>query len=127
MSIFGKIFGADNIIEKGLDLIDGFVYSGEEKAEDRRKYEWQKVQSKVELLKAYAPFKVAQRFLAILFATTYIACFVLVLIMNFFGKTTNDVMEIMATFRIGLIMLTIVGFYFGGGVVDSIRRKTEQP
>jgi len=35
----------------------------------------------------------------------------------------RDAWEIIAEFRIGWIMTTIVLFYFGGGLVDSVRRE----
>ena len=112
MSIFGKIFGSDSIIGKGLGLIDEIWTSDEEKAEN-----------KIKLLNAYAPFKIAQRYLAVIFTITYVSSYLLTLTLHLAGLKTDGVTEIMATFRIGLIMLTIVGFYFGGGVIDSIKRK----
>lgn len=127
--VLSKIFGTGNVVNKGLELIDEAWESSEEKTENAIKERQAKTQSKIDLMKAYAPFKIAQRYLALLFGFTYIATYILVLIMYFLGKTIDEVINIIQMFKIGWIMLTIVGFYFGGGLVESggrfMKKKNE--
>ena len=35
----------------------------------------------------------------------------------------DDVLTVMETFKMSIIMLMIVGFYFAGGAIDSFNRK----
>jgi hypothetical protein len=112
-SWLGKIFGSDKAISKGLDLIDDIWDTDEEK-----------VAARVNLLKAYEPFKLAQRYIAFAFTGVFLACFFLALGMNQFGfGDLEGLKQIMGEFKIGYIMLAIVGFYFGGGMFNSLKGK----
>jgi hypothetical protein len=44
----------------------------------------------------------------------------MVLTLYFHGNSTTDVTKIIDAFKIDWIMLTIVGFYFGGGAVEGV-------
>jgi hypothetical protein len=79
--------------------------------------------AKVELMQSYAPFKIAQRILATLFAVTYISTYILVIIMTFRGENVDAVKGILQEFQIDWIMLSIVMFYFGGGLAESVMKK----
>ena len=115
-NILGKIFGSDQVISKGLDLIDDAWATDEEMIETRAK-------AKIELMNAYAPFKIAQRNLAVMFSLTFLFSFFLVLIMTLFNQgNASDVFKVLEQFNIGWIMMAIITFYFGGGLVDSIKR-----
>lgn len=121
--ILSKIFGTGDVIEKGFDLIDKLHTSDAEEAELRIKEIEAKNKAKTDLLASYAPFKLAQRFLAIMFGLTFIGSFLLVLGMTLAGieaQSLNDVRAVIAEFSIGWIMLTIVGFYFGGGAFEGM-------
>ena len=114
------IFGSSSVIEKGFDLIDDMHTSEEEEIAA-------KVKGKVDLLNAYAPFKVAQRYLALLFSITFLLSFLLVLGMTLAGKgDINAVKQIIADFWIGEIMFTIIGFYFGGGFLEGAIGQAKQ-
>ena len=99
-----KILGSGDVIKKGLDLIDDMHTSTEEEIVAKTK-------SKVDLLSAYAPFKVAQRYLALLFSVTFLSCFI------------EAVKFVLSDFYIGEIMLAIIFFYFGGGAIESFKPK----
>ena len=99
-----------------MDLIDSFHTSDVEMVEARTK-------AKTDLMSAYAPFKIAQRILATLFAVTYISTYVLVIVMMFLDKDVAAVKSILQEFQIDWIMLTIVMFYFGGGLAESVMKK----
>ena len=107
MGILSTIFGSGEVITKGLELIDSFHTSETEAIEAKTK-------AKTDLLTAYAPFKVAQRYLALLFTFTFLGSFLGVLIASLTGYADVDIIrEVLAEFYIGEIMLSIVLFYFG--------------
>lgn len=117
VGIFSTIFGSKEVIKAGIDLIDDIHTSSEEEIAAKN-------QAKVNLLNAYAPFKIAQRYLALMFTATFIFCFVLVLAMTLAGRGDIDAVKVvLGDFYIGEIMLTIVFFYFGGGAVEGFIEK----
>jgi hypothetical protein len=113
MSIWASIFGGGDVIKKGFQLIDDMHTSDEEEIQAKSK-------AKTDLLTAYAPFKVAQRYLAVLFAVTFILSFTLVLVMTLIKVgDISSVKIVLSEFYIGEIMLTIILFYFGGGAFEG--------
>ncbi len=124
MGILGRILGSDAIIAKGMELIDDAFESDAEARESKAK-------TKIDLMNAYAPFKVAQRYLALMFGGTYLLTYFFIMTASVFDlidrEALTEVRAIMAEFSIDWIMLTVVGFYFGGGLAESIRRPKEAP
>ena len=118
MGILSTIFGSGEVIKKGLDLIDDLHTSEPEMVEVKNK-------AKIDLMSAYAPFKIAQRYIALMFGGTYISTYLLVIGMTFMGQDVTEVKGILQEFQIDWIMLSIVGFYFGGGLADSILRPKQ--
>lgn len=121
--ILKTIFGGGDVIQKGFELIDKIHTSDEEEIAARSK-------AKTDLLTAYAPFKVAQRYIALMFSATFLFSFFLVLFMTLAGKGhPGDVTSILSNFYLGEIMLTIVLFYFGGGAfeggVDAVKKRKD--
>lgn len=136
MGILANIFGTGDVVEKGIDLIDSFHTSDTEAIEARTK-------AKTDLLAAYAPFKIAQRVLAIMFGSVFLLCFLIclgaVLIALSQGATViaDDgsiqiptviaISALMGAFKLPWIMGTIVLFYFGGGAFEGVQaRKAER-
>ena len=119
VSIFQKLLGSGDIVSKGIELIDSFHTSETESIEAKTK-------AKTDLLESYAPFKVAQRYLALIFGFTFVASYVLVLVLFFLGRDITEVQEIINAFKIDWIMLTIVGFYFGGGAFEGVIGKKKK-
>ena len=116
-SILGKILGSDKVIEKGLGLIDSMHTSTEEEIKAV-------TDQKVQLLQSYAPFKLAQRYLALMFGITFLGSYLLVLVMTLTGKGDPDaVTKVMDQFTINYSMLVILGFYFGSGAVEGFLEK----
>ena len=117
LAVLGKILGSDKVISQGLKLIDDMHTSTTEEIAAKSK-------AKIDLMSAYAPFKIAQRYLALMFGATFLGSYVLVLGMTITGYGDADaVTKVMEQFSINYAMLIILGFYFGGGVVDSIKTK----
>ena len=125
-SAISSIFGVDKAVDKGMDMLDKAFYTDQEEAVDKQKAFMQKIQAKVSLMNAYAPFKIAQRFLAILFGFTFVGTYILVLVMYFMDKEISEVMSILEMFSISQIMTIIVLFYFGGGAVEGALDKYKQ-
>jgi len=114
IGVLGKILGSGDVIKKGMELIDDMHTSTEEEIAAKNK-------AKTELMSAYAPFKLAQRYIALMFTAVFLSMFVLVLAMTLAGEGDIDaVKQIIGDFWIGEIMLMIVGFYFGGGLAESV-------
>jgi len=113
MSILSKIFGTGDVVKAGFDLIDDMHTSDVEEIEAKTK-------AKTDLLASYAAFKVAQRYLALIFTATFVSSFLLVLGMTLAGKgDLESVRMVLSEFYVGEIMLTIIAFYFGGGFIEG--------
>ena len=115
MGILANILGTGDIVKEGFKLIDSMHTSKEEEIVATTK-------AKTDLLSAYAPFKVAQRYLAIVFAFTFTLSFFLILGMTLAGYDTAAAREVILEFQIGWIMLLILGFYFGGGAFEGVKK-----
>ena len=117
LNVLNSILGGGDVIKKGLDLIDDMHTSTEEEIKAKSK-------AKIDLMGAYAPFKIAQRYLALMFGGTFLGSYMIVLGMTISGFGDPDaVTKVMEQFSINYAMLIILGFYFGGGVVDSFKAK----
>ena len=117
LGVIGKMLGSGDVIKKGLDLIDDLHTSTEEEIAAKSK-------AKIDLMNAYAPFKIAQRYLALMFGLTFIGSYFLVLGMTLSGQGDPEaVTKVMEQFSINYAMLIILGFYFGGGAVEGFMEK----
>ena len=117
LGIIGKIMGSESVITQGIKLIDDMHTSDEEAIAARSK-------ARTELMAAYAPFKIAQRFLALMFGFTFLASYIIVLTMTILGKgDPNAVTQVMEQFSINYAMMIILGFYFGAGALESFQNK----
>lgn len=114
MGILSKLLGTGEIIKEGFELIDDMHTSTEEEIQAKSK-------AKTDLLNAYAPFKVAQRYLALMFAFTFLTCFAAVILLSI-GDHGNveTIRAVMGEFYIAEIMFTIIAFYFGGGMFEGM-------
>lgn len=127
MSILASILGSATIIEKGIDLIDEAFDSTEEKAEAEATVIKAKTKAKTDLLSAYAPFKVAQRYLALIFTLLFAFIMINGILGALYGwvnlNNVNQALQFANKMWLGEIMLAIISFYFGGGFIESINRK----
>lgn len=113
MSVLSSILGGGDVLKAGMQLIDSIHTSDVEIIEAKTK-------AKTDLLSAYAPFKVAQRYIALLFGFTYIGSFLLLLSITLYqGVNMDSIRVLLDEFYIGPIMLVIVSFYFGGGAFEG--------
>lgn len=122
MAIWGKLFGSDKIIDAGIKAGDAVFFTDEEKSEWR-----------LRLLKAYEPFKIAQRWLALLTTTPFVLLHILaalqVLITGWLpgplGKAVHEsALNVMQynNDTLGVPVALILGFYFAGGAFEGALR-----
>lgn len=117
MGILGKLFGSEKVVDAGISTIDKAFYTKEEKAEDSMKA----MQLKASLLQSYAAFKVAQRFLALLYGIPYATAWFVAFCASFFVDVETQ-MNMLSNSDMAVANLIILGFYFGGGAAESIFR-----
>jgi hypothetical protein len=101
------IFSSDKLVENVSAGIDKSFYTAEEKAEGFHV-----------LLKLYEPFKLAQRYLMIIFCVPYAIAFLTTFFASFFIDVTSQ--KAMLQGDISIIVGIIVTFYFGGGAVEGV-------
>lgn len=122
MAIWGKLFGSDKVIEAGIRAGDAVWFTDEEKSEWR-----------LRLLKAYEPFRIAQRWLAVITSAPFVALHCVAALHVFaagwiggpLGKQVHEaalnVMEL-NTDTLGIPVAVILGFYFAGGAFEGALR-----
>lgn len=122
MSFFDifSVKSIDNTVNAVIDTGDALFYTEEERA----RAEQLKVETKLAMLPLYEPFKIAQRYLAFAFTANFLIAFWVAIVMYLYAPTYLDgFLKLIATFELGWIMLAIVSFYFGGGLIGSIKGK----
>jgi len=128
MGFFSKVFDDKDVTQtltKGLyDGIDKAVFTDEEKADMKIKT----AQHFLNLLKAYEPFKLARRFLALTVTIPYVFVWLISAGMFVWGGSTgdNNIVEVSKELAkwnnevLGMPVALILGFYFSGGMVEGI-------
>ncbi len=121
IEIFSKIFGSKKIIEAGISAADKSVFTREEKADYLIKF-----------LNAYEPFRLAQRFIAIMFVSVYLLAFLIIFCMCIYAYFVSNIqfsdsldslfglMKLINEY-LGTPVALIVGFYFAGGTINSFK------
>ncbi len=125
MGILSTIFGTGTVVSDGFKLIDSMYDSDSElmvaDADSQVKIITAKAKAKTDLVDSYTPYKVAQRYLGIMFAAQYMLVLNITLVITLWnGGSVDDVIKLMSTFYLGEIVLTIIGFYFAGGAVEGV-------
>ena len=130
IGILNNIFGTGEVVKKGLDLIDEAWTSDEEKADNQAKIIEAKTNAKATLLNAYAPFKLAQRYLAMMFTFVFLFIMMNGVLGALYGwvdmVAVNEAKKFANEMYLGEIVLTIVIFYFGSGMIESVRKKKKR-
>jgi len=141
MGLWSTLFNSGDTLDKVTDAVintgDKLFYTDEEKAEDRIKQR----EFFPTLLKAYHPFRIAQRVLAMWFGGLFGLAFIIGLGVSIFNMVAtyrqtlagipkeeiiiislNPLFALVNAFSLGIIMLTIIGFYFAGGAINSLHK-----
>ncbi len=126
-SLLSDLFKSEGVVKKAVDGVyngvDKVIFTDEEKAEYF-----------LRLLEAYHPFKLAQRFLALLFVVPYVLSFLVAFFTFVFGlflrssHITDVSLEILEFTNnyLGVPVSVIVAFYFAGGALNSLRRRINE-
>ena len=115
--LLGKIFGADKVVDAGISAADKLFFTNEEKAD-----------YKINLLKAYEPFKLAQRLIALLVTSVYLFVWLIVaglFISSFWIDGIREASKELAKMNydtLGDSFLIIVAWYFAGGVLNKFKK-----
>jgi hypothetical protein len=110
VGLISKLFGSSKVIESGTKMLDNAFYTDQEKAAGH-----------IRLLGAYEAFKVAQRFLAMVVVPPWVLGLFVCFVASFFGVDIEKPMAILEG-KLGYSALTILGFYFAGGTINSLRK-----
>jgi hypothetical protein len=126
VGIWKKLFGSTQVIDAGIAAGDALFFTNEEKAE------W-----KLRLLKAYEPFKIAQRWLALLMTTPFMLLHIVaglqLAIVGWLepvlGKRVDEAARVLIemnndalAYPVGVILT----FYFGCGAAEGIIRQIQE-
>ncbi|HDM8061666.1 hypothetical protein [Vibrio harveyi] len=139
MGIFDALLGSEKVVSKiadGVyDGIDAAVYTDEEKA----KNELEKKSLKVRLLEAYQPFKLAQRFLALIFGIPFVLLWIIIAmcwLVSIFAigpgleyKFIYEQLKLVGEMNnetLGTPCAVILGFYFFGGASEGLVRAARE-
>lgn len=128
---------AKDLVGAVIDSGDKAFYTDEEKADAKQKI----IEFFPTLLESYSAFKIAQRILAIWFSLLFGIAFLTGLTMEVINiiikynalkdgllsekiilLDTQPLINIVSAFSLATIVLTIVGFYFFGGTLASIKK-----
>lgn len=121
MNILARLLGSEKVIDAGLKGIDSAFYTEQEQAEALSK----RMVLKGALLRAYEPFKVAQRLLALLYGIPYVIAWFSMFIASFWVNVDQQ-FKFLVDSDMAMANLIILAFYFAGGAGESIfkyRRK----
>lgn len=110
-SFIGKLFGSDTSVKNSISLIDNAFYTDQEKAA-----------SKIKLLQAYQPFKLAQRIIAIAVTAQFLVFCNAGLIQWARGKEYDSLITLSQALGFDTAVSLVFFFYFGGGAVAGIMR-----
>lgn len=119
-AVLAKILGSGDTIKEGMKLINDMHTSTEEEikaASDAR----------TQLLQAYQPFKLAQRYIALMFTSMFLFIMANGVVGALYGVIDMQNVEAAKDFAssmwLGEIMLAIVSFYYGGALAESVKAK----
>ena len=132
MGIMSKLFGSDKVLSAGISAIDKAFYTKEEQADDGLK----KIGFKMQFMKLYEPFKVAQRFIALVTGIPFVVTHVLIsiawasslFVIEDKERYTFVVSELFKIAQMNNVTLGepfgwIIIFYFAGGAGEGLIGK----
>ena len=110
-----SIKSVDSMVDAVIDTGDALVYTDEEKAKANQL----KIDTKLAMLKNFEPYKLAQRYIAILFTTNFLLAFWIGVVIYFVSPTHfDDYIAMVKEYQLGWIMLAIISFYFTDGAMN---------
>jgi len=119
--VLGKVFNPEKLGDSLISGIDKAILTKEEKMDYMK-----------EMLTLYQPYKLAQRILAIMFTGIFLLIHFMTAIAHFIyvlnDKAVKPILELYKynNDNLGYPVLTIVGFYFAGGVFEGVATKIKK-
>lgn len=108
----GKMFGTHESIERQIEYVNALKISDEQKEFQIKK-----------IFADSASFKIIQRIIAFIFTLIYVIAIFLAFVANYLGMDYKAIVAIIAAFDLGMIILAILGFYFSGGAISSLKKE----
>ena len=120
MGFLSRLFGTEKIVDGLYNGIDKAVFTSEEKADHF-----------LRILKAYEPFKLLQRFLALIVGIPYMLVWIMCAIFYIYGLTVEDLevgkrmidgskeLAKLNNEQLGMPFAIILSFAFGGGMLEG--------
>lgn len=110
INLIKSLFNSDStLVQAGIAGVDKVVLTEEEKRD------WF-----ISVMKAYEPFRKAQRFLALIFCPPYVLAWLIAFFSSFWTDTTHQFNLLNGP--MGTIVGIIAAFYFGGGFIEGTAR-----
>lgn len=111
----------DKVVDGAYNGLDKIVLTDEEKLD----YEVKKAEQKLKALPLFEPYKLAQRYIAIMFTVNFILAFWIGVFLLFAEKLEllEKYLTLIGVFNLGWIMLAIIGWYFTNGALNWINKS----
>jgi len=106
-----KLLGTDKYIQSRILFINSLDISDEIKTLQINN-----------IFKEYTVFKMLQRIIAIIFTIIYVLAIIITIVSIILGYDYKAIIAIISAFNLGVIILAILGFYYSGGAINSLRR-----
>ena len=124
MSWLGNLFTNDNLIDSAVAGVDKLIFTQQEKADYLLRF-----------LKAYEPFKIAQRLLALAFSSVFLFIFLIAVAMFLYGTAIMEEFFVLQAYELmkwnistlGTAVSLIIGFYFAGGMLEGVVKARSEP
>lgn len=110
INLIKSLFNSDStLLKAGIAGVDKVILTEEEKRD------WF-----ISIMKAYEPFRKAQRFLALIFCPPYVLAWLVAFFASFWVDVSYQIQLLEGP--IGTIVGIIAAFYFGGGFIEGTAR-----
>lgn len=122
MEIFSALFNSTETVNKVTDAVidagDAMFLTDEEEIQ----YNHKKLAMKMEWMKLYEPFKVAQRYIALIISIPYVSAWFIIFIATLANQDTSKA-ALLLDGNLGLAFVLVVGFYFAAGAGEGLINK----
>lgn len=115
---------ANKAVDGIYNGIDKAIYTEEEKAEMTQK----QIETKLKMLPLFEPYKLAQRYIAIIsivniFFAFWFGSFLIFMEMD---QKLDKFIQLSDVFNLGWVLLAIIGWYFTNGALNGIVGKKKE-
>lgn len=124
MGILGRLFGTDEAIKSGVEVIskglDALVYTDEEKAQDHAKTVTEARSMMIAWMEASQGQKLSRRIISLAITFTWLAMYIASMLLAVFGETVSaNIVGEFADSMNGAVML-ILAFYFAAPHIGDV-------